>query len=376
MAGESLEFRISLQRLLAALILVLVPVALFGLYIALQADNHVQQMNGAHFRTITRASAASVSKFIDDRITDVGVLANEPSVTQAVTAANRAYERLTESAIRDRSSQIESRWNSSEADPLVEGILTSDLARLLRRHRELNPELLKITVTDATGATIAATDKPLHYIQASREDWRVVSGPGQGAVYVTEARHDEQTRSNYVGITYPVRREGTGRFSGAVFALVDLSALLNHLNQQQIARTGRVFLVRDDGLVLSGPGVTPSMKLKSDEYSAIRDALGTLSGREAGYMNATLPDGKAYLIGFADTGLKQSYANLGWVVVASQEEREASGPIRSIANFALFVVILALLMLTVLAAHVFLHRTREFADLDVPPQEKRRSAAA
>ncbi|MGB8064786.1 MAG: hypothetical protein WCF26_23070 [Candidatus Sulfotelmatobacter sp.] len=37
---DSLEFCTSLQRLLVALILILVPLTVFGFYVALQADNH------------------------------------------------------------------------------------------------------------------------------------------------------------------------------------------------------------------------------------------------------------------------------------------------------------------------------------------------
>ena len=40
----------------------------------------------------------------------------------------------------------------------------------------------------------------------------------------------------------------------------------------------------DDGLVIQAPGATPGMKLKSEEYAAIRDAMGTLRGRETGYI--------------------------------------------------------------------------------------------
>jgi len=42
--------------------------------------------------------------------------------------------------------------------------------------------------------------------------------------------------------------------------------------------------VRDDGLVIQAPRVTPGMKLKSEEYAAIRDVMGTLRGRETGYI--------------------------------------------------------------------------------------------
>jgi len=366
MLPDSIEYRISLQRLLAALILILVPVTVFGFYVALQGERHTRQMNGAHFRTITRISAAATSAFVAERVNDVGLIADEPTLIQAITAANRAYDRLSESAIRDRAEQIENKWNSPEGDPLLTNILTSESASLLLRHRELNPKLLKITVADQMGATLAATDKPLHYYQADREYWGALFARGSNVVYVADPRYDEQSHSTYISISFPVLQVGSGRFIGAVTALVDMTPLFVDLNQQQIARTGRLFLVKDDGTVISAPGVTPAMKVKSEEYAAIRDALGTLQGREAGYMDVTLPNGGAYLVGFADTGLKQAYPNLGWIVIASQDEREASLPIRNIAYFAFLVMILGLLMLTVLGAYLFQHRKLQLVDLEVP----------
>ena len=55
--------------------------------------------------------------------------------------------------------------------------------------------------------------------------------------------------------------------------------------------------------------MTPSMRLESDEYAAVRDALGTLQGREAGFVTANLR-GENRIVGFADTGLQQTYPNL------------------------------------------------------------------
>jgi len=373
---DSLELRISLQRLLAALIVVLVPITVFGFYIGLQADRQVHQMNGAYFRTITRSAAATTSEFIGQRVTEASLIANEPSLVQAVTVANRSYEHMGESEIRAKAERIDSNWNSSESDLLVKSILTSDLSRWLRRCRELNPRLLKVTVADETGATVAATDKPVHYFQAEREYWQALSSGNQAAVHLSDLRYDEQSRSNYISIGFPVLQEGSGRFVGAVMALVDVSALFAYLNQQQIARSGRVFLVKDDGTVVNSPGVSPSMRIKSEEYAAIRDALGTLQGRETGYIDARLPHGESYLIGFADTELKQAYPNLGWIVVATQDEREAFGPILNMAHFALLMMLLGLLMLTVLGAYVFLHRKQQLSDLEMPGDEKSRSGAA
>ena len=376
MALDSPEFRIPLQRLLVALIVILIPITVFGFYIGLQAERQLHQMNGAYFRTITRSAAVTTSEFIGQHVKEVSLIANERSLLQAVTAGNRSYEHMSESAIRAKVERIDSQWNSAESDSLVKSILTSDLARWLRHCQDLNPRLLKIAVADEAGATVAATDKPVHYFQTEREYWQALYSQGQGSVYVSDLRYDEQSHSNYISIGFPVLQEGSGRFIGAVTALVDVSPLFAYLNQQQIARTGRVFLIKDDGTVVDSPGVSPAMKVKAEEYAAIRDALATLQGREAGYVNAKLRNGGTYLIGFADTGLKQAYPNLGWIVVATQDEREAFGPMLNMAYYALLMLILGLLVLTLLGVYVFMHSKQQLSDLEMPAEGNSRRDAA
>jgi len=373
---DSLELRTSLQRVLIGLILILVPLTMFGFYVALQGDSHIRLMAGENIRSMTRTSAEFTSDFIAGRVRDVSVIANDPILVEAVISANHQYERLSEDAVQSKLEAIEQKWNNSESDALARNILTSDLARHLRRMRELNTRLLKVTVADTTGATVAATDKPLHYFQTDREYWGVLYSKGQGAIHVADLRYDEPNRLPYISIAYPVLQEGTGRFIGAVTALVDVSPLFTRLSRQQMGRTGRLFLVRDDGTVIHAPGVTPSLKMRSEEYSAIRDSLGNLRGRETGYLYTTFSKGEKYLVGFADAGLKDSFPNLPWIVVASEEEREITGPIRNVAAFALFVMILSLMMLTLLAAYVFLHRRQKLEDIETPPEDKPRPAVA
>jgi len=372
---ESPEFRTPLQKLLVGLILILVPLTVFGFYVALQGDSHMRQMNGENFRALTLTSAESTSGFMATCVRDVSMIANSPGPVQAVALANRQYEHLSEEAVGTKINAIEQTWESSQTDGLSTKILTSDVAQQLRRMRELNPTLLKITVADVTGATVAATDRPVHYFQTDRESWRALSSRSQGTINVSDLRYDDQSHLYYVSIAYPILQEGTGRFIGAVVAMADMSPLFAQLNRWQMGRTGRLFLVREDGTVVEAPGVTPAMKMKSEEYAAIRDALGSLRGREAGYIYATLANGESYLIGFADTGLKEAYPNLPWIVLASQEARELTGPVRNMTAFALLVMILALLMLSLLGAYVFLHRKQELEDIETP-EEKGGSMAA
>lgn len=372
----SSEFNIPLQRTLAALVIILVPITIFGLYIGQQASQQVQQMNGAYFRTVTQASAVITSNYIVERVAELVNIANQPSVEQAVMVASRSYEHMNDSAIRSRAEQEEAQWNSAVSDPLVKNILGSGLAISIRRHRELNPKLLKVTVLDQTGATIAATEKPLHYLQTGSEYWRDLSFQAKKSVYISEVHYDDESRVQYVSITTPVFQEGGGRFVGAITALVDLSPLFAFLNQMQIGHTGHVVLVTNEGIVVAASGLTPSERVRSEEFVAVRDALGTLLGREAGYVRATLPNRESYLIGFADTGLKAAYPNLPWIVIASQDLREAEGPVRNMATFSMVMTVVALIALSVLGAYVFLHSKQRLQDLEEEGGPEKKQAAS
>jgi hypothetical protein len=361
---DKLEFRTSLQKLLVALILILVPLTVLGFYVAVQGDLHIRQVGGENFRSLTSTAAEWTSDYIAARVRDVSVIANTPGPVEAVTRANRQYERLSEEAIRAKISAIEENWERPQTDKLSAEILSSDLAQQLRRLRELNPTLLKVTVFDITGSTVAATDRPAQYSQTGRESWQAFSVNQHGAIQVSDLRYDDQRRLYYISINYPILQEGTGRFVGAVAATVDVSPLFAQLNRRPMGRTGRLFFVRSDGTVIEASGITPAMKIQSEEYAAIRDALGTLRGREAGYIYTNLSNRQSYVIAFADTGLKDAYSNLPWIVVASQETKEITGPVRSMVAFALLAMIVAMLLLTLLAVYVFLHQKQELEDIE------------
>jgi hypothetical protein len=358
------DIQIPLQKLLTGLIGVIVPLSIVGLYLTSNSDSSLQRMVGMHFRTIAQTDAAVISQFINDRVVDVSALAVEPSVVDAVSTSNHSHERMSEEAIAARVQNVDNQWDTPNAAPLVKKMLSSRTSRWLQHQRTVDPRLLKIIVEDATGANVAATDKPLHYAEADKEHWQAVYAQGKGAVNVTDVRYDERTKSNYINISVPVPEEGSGRFIGAVSALVDISGLFLLLDQQQIGRTGRVLLVKDDGTIISAPNVTPDLKLMSEEFTAVRDALGTLKGRQTGYITAAMRNGTR-IVGFADTGLKRSYPSVEWLVLVSEGEREALAPVRTLGHFAFLMVVLGLLMLTVLLAYFSLHRQQELATVEV-----------
>ena len=232
------DIQISLQKLLTGLIVVIVPLSVVGLYLTSNTDSSLQQTVGMHFRIIAQTDAAVASQFIRDRIIDVSAIGGDPDIVDAVTAANRAYGGISEEAIAARIQKIEGQWATPNTDFLVKDMMSSRASRWLQRQRTLNRRLLKIIVADENGAAVAATEKPLHYIEADQEHWQAVYAGGKGAVNVTDVRYDERTQSDYVQIAVPVLEEGSGRFVGIVSALVDISGLFSAFGQQQLVARG------------------------------------------------------------------------------------------------------------------------------------------
>lgn len=356
MAGESLELRISFKRLLIGLLLTVVPISLAGLYAITRSDQELRRTVGSHFKIFAEVAAWEVSQFIHDRVLDTGKLAAAGPVVEAVTAANRAWEGLSEQAIRERIQQIEQQWPTPASDALVRQILSSRASLELKRFRDLDPRFLRITVTDARGATVAATHKTLDYFQADEDYWQSIYAEGRGAVSLTDVLYDAVTKANYIGIGVPVVEPGTSRFIGTLDALVDVSSLFRLVNQAHPPLNLRTVLVKEDGTVIASPEATLSANLKSAEYVAVQDALATLEGRQAGYLVSDVPNLGRRLIGFADTGLKEDYKKLAWVVLVSQDAREAFAPILMVGRLTAFLAAVGLLLVTLLVVYFSLHR--------------------
>ena len=122
-------------------------------------------------------------------------------------------------------------------------------------------------------------------------------------------------------------------------------------------------MLKEDGTLIFGPDTSLSMNLKAAEYPAVNDAMGSIAGRTAGYVIADVGGGLRNLAGFADTELKRDYQTLGWLVIVSQDEREATAPNRAISRFALIMVFLGLLTTVIFGVYFQLHRRQQITDL-------------
>ncbi|MDQ2712091.1 MAG: cache domain-containing protein [Acidobacteriota bacterium] len=348
MSVDRLEVKVSITKLLLALIVVIVPLSIIGLVLTQRSDKTLDNSVGSNFKTMAQLYASQVTQFMRERVTDVNVLASSPAVVNAVSngAGNK-------------------------------GTLDTNASQVLREHKSLDPRFLSIVATTDEGKVAAASQRPPQIAYAQDANWQAAYNNGQGATKISDILDDELTKAYYVTINVPVVNPQSSQTIGVVSAAVNISDALAPFRQSQIANGARAALVNEDGIVISGPNADVFSRVKAPEYDFVRDSLGPNQGSQNGWLTAHLARGP-YIVGFAGTGLKQHFANLGWVVTVSQEEHEAAAPVRQLEHFALLMVILAVFMLTLMFVYYYLHRAQRFSyiDEDVASNQPRSTAAS
>ena len=98
MASSSFEVRVSFEKLLIVLIVVLVPLNFIGLYLAIESTRAAEQTTGTLFRSIAQDQALVVGQFIDDRVIEVAAITSDPTVLDAITNSSHATAHLAEEA--------------------------------------------------------------------------------------------------------------------------------------------------------------------------------------------------------------------------------------------------------------------------------------
>ena len=356
---DRLEIRVSITKVLLVLVIVIVPLSIIGLVLTSRSDRSLDNAIGNDFKALAQTYSNEVSEYIRDRVSDVNGMAADASVIGAVSRTGRPGSSTTETG-----------------QTAAKGSVASNASDFLRQRRNLDPRFLNIVATDDSGAVVATTQQTAKTSYAEDENWQGAYNKGQGAVKISNILDDEATKAYYVNIAVPIGDPVSARLIGVLSAAVNISPLLARFQQNQIGNGARAVLVNEDGTLVSGPSADVFARLRSPEFDAVRDSLGSLQGRQSGWQLAHLRNGP-YLVGFAGTGLKQHFDNLGWVVLVSEEEHQAAAPIRQLERFALIMVVLAVFMLTLLCVYYFLHRKQQFEYIEeATPRDEGRARAA
>ena len=359
-----LVFHIAGRKLVIALLLTVVPISLAALYAATRAGETTAAAAGRHLETVAQAAASSIEQQIEAKVVEAALMASDAAVLEVVRSSNRQYFRVRDELIRERLLAKDKTWVTPQGEALVEQTMSNPGSEALRRKLTVDPNFLRITVTDLEGATVAATHKTLDYYQADEEYWQDIYFYGRGVVSLTDVLYDEATKNYYIGVGVPVVRE-TNQIMGTLDALVQVASLLPTLHRADLGVGGKVYLAKKDGAVIFGTdGLSLADDERSPEVEAVVDARGNFEGRTSGYFNATFPGGRRVLLAFAHLGLEEQYPKLDWMIVAVEERSGALGAISLGTVLIMGIALLSLACVVFLIVYFALHRPSEIEEVE------------
>jgi hypothetical protein len=220
---------------------------------------------------------------------------------------------------------------------------------------------LRMILTDAQGAVIAASHKTLDYYQADEEPWQAAYAEGRGGSFASAVRFDDVTKRNFVYLALPVAESDSKPVAGVLEVLIDVAGLLPQDTALPEIGSFRRMLVTGTGRIVSAPGVVFSMNVASPEYAAVREAGGDRPGT-SGFLVA---DGRKAeeLIGYADTDLSAVMPNLDLHVVVTQETQEALANVSGLTRLIWILALAAMTLVTLAGVYYTLHRRVRYEDV-------------
>ncbi len=373
---------IDLRTAVIVLILANLPTWIIIFFTVDRAKTAIDAEVAANFRAISGNNAAAMSYAINSLVREVGTLAVNSEVRDAIVFGNASYPRSLE-AIRRKINNIERTWLTPEADTTVQQILSNHASRYLRRFAAINPAFRRITVTDQYGGTVAANVKPIDFEQSDEPWWRDSFKDGvTGRIVIEDVRFDPLSKINVLHVVVPVVKDEPEEVTGVIGAAIDISDLFPLVSGTRIGATGNTLLSREDGTVIAGsvlasipaqpidPTATESstsghlVPAQLMEVSYFDDILSAMKQpSQPDFIVATAIGGRRKMVAFTQLGLSASYPQLRWVSLVEQDASEIHTAVDTLDRHLLLAALGILVVTIGLAVYLFTHERLEVTDI-------------
>jgi GAF domain-containing protein/HAMP domain-containing protein len=318
---------------------------------------------------LTESSGAALKSAADTQAAAVGnVLLQETHVLQSFGLSKLVQDRVDEVNASYGSDQannldqiqaLDTQWRAADKadnnnDPLVKGVLDSEVASELREFSETFPENVEVFVTDKYGANIAATNRTSDYYQADEDWWKAAYNGGKGAVYFGQPEFDQSSKTFGIILAVPLYSHGTQGVSGVMRTTINIESILAILDAKVLNGTGHTNLYLPEGQVLDPENENGVRPTDPKALELIPQLLSTKS-----FDTFTL-DGIPSVVSAAwvtstDPDVQEGINDLGWQIVVDQSQTDNLAPIRQQTQST---IVIALIILAIsAAAGIFLAQT-------------------
>jgi methyl-accepting chemotaxis protein len=317
------------------------------------AKSEITSQAGNNLSTLAHSQSITVGNDIAKQIELLMAKLNSQLMINTVNTANAAYQG-DKAAIQAQIDQLDAQWReadaaNNDADPLVQSVLSNDLANELLEFQKSFPEHVEVFVTDKYGASVASTGRTSDYNQADEDWWQATYKNGSGAVYIGQPEFDESSVTYAVNIGVPVQNVATGEVIGVLRSTYNIRGFNQILASVRFGETGKADLIfpsgevitSDSSQVLINSSTLTELQEMSESYvmldyrgtqRVVSQALVTSSGSEA-----------------------ELIKNLGWNLVAYQDAGEVLQPVTELTRTT-FIVSLVILLIAICMALIISQR--------------------
>lgn len=217
---------------------------------------------GGNLQELARSKAQAVGDLLAKQIDTLEALSVNRVVQDGLEVANARYDEVETAVIGQELQQLEAYWQSAiPNDPLVEQIVTNEIAAELLRFRNQFPENFEVLVTDVQGGLVAATNRTTSYTYAQTDWWQAAYRQGRGGTYIGQSAETKE-----VFIALPVYGRQSQVVVGVIRARLSLDIMVDILLFEENGRQQRV------DLYLPGEGLFVP-QISGLQYQSIEETL-------------------------------------------------------------------------------------------------------
>ena len=315
MRKSTLRFKMAL----GGIILVLVPIAVIGVFSAVKSSNVIQEMSAQQSIQIAKSLSGMVQLVLQEEMNLATAIAVEKNVIDAADKAKQGGADVETAAASAYLSQVMKKVGNN-----YEGI----------------------TLLDANGVVFAdgegGTNKGIN--ASEREAFKIAK---TGKVGVGSPVKSKRTGNVIVQICAPVFN-AQGEFTGAVLNLMKIGFLTDQLNNVKLGETGYAFMADKTGMMIAHPQKDLILSLNLTAQEELKNIGTAMTSQKTGTAFYTY-QGVNKHIGYTPIEMT------GWSVGVTQNSAELMSMARSIAYF---IGIMGIIFLFVTAAIVLLYSRR------------------
>ncbi len=323
-------------KLLVAIIgLTLVSSATLFAFNLISTQNALTEAETNAMVTLAEQRADDFSEMLNARLSSMLSMATLLVHDEDLVAQNASYSGSQESILAEIL-LLDEQWpNASDSDPLINNVLTNELAEELNHFMEVFDYMfVEVFITDGYGANVAAFERTSDYYQADEGWWQAAYNNGKGAIYFGEVEYDESSATFGFNMAVPIYDERTSDVIGIIRTTATLDQFILEL-QEGLAEGDVAQIVLPSGLAVhevgSAPTQYPIMHLNALNAASVEEVIQMDIEGEEFFMS------QSYVTSDVNPAIDQ----VGWRIVFHESVSRVLAPVQqqtiSMALIALVV---------------------------------------